>query len=53
MGHSVGTIVAEEKISSFSSAICFFWIEGVEVTVVLVALCTSFEQTVKRMNFAV
>jgi hypothetical protein len=53
MGHCVGTIVGEETISSFSSAICFCWIEGVEAAVVVVAFCASFEQTVKRMNFAV
>jgi hypothetical protein len=53
MGHCVGTIVGEETISSFSSAIFFCWIEGVEAVVVVVALCASFEQTVKRMNFAV
>jgi hypothetical protein len=53
MGHCVGTIVGEETISSFSSTICFYWIEGVEVAVVVVAFCASFEQTVKRMNFAV
>jgi hypothetical protein len=52
-GHCVGTIVAEETIYAFSSAICFYWIEGDEAVVVVVALCASFEQTVKRMNFAV
>jgi hypothetical protein len=51
MGHCVGTIVGEETISSFSSAIFFYWIEGVEAAVVVVAFCASFEQTVKRMNF--
>jgi hypothetical protein len=29
------------------------WIEGVEAAVVAVAFCASFEQIVKRMNFAV
>jgi hypothetical protein len=53
MGHCVGTIVGEETISSFSSAIYFCWIEGVEVTVVVVSFCASFEQTVKKMNFAI
>jgi hypothetical protein len=53
MGHCVGTIVGEETISSFSSAICFCWIEGVEAVVVIVALCESFEQTMKRIKFAV
>jgi hypothetical protein len=53
MGHCVGTIVGEEKISSFSYAICFCWIEGVEVVVVVVAFFASFEQTMKRMNFTV
>jgi hypothetical protein len=53
MGHCVGTIVGEETISYFSSIIYFCWIEGVEATVVLAVLCASFEQTVKRMNFAV
>jgi hypothetical protein len=53
MGHCVGTIVGEDTISSFSSTIYFCWIEGVEVAVVVVVLCASFEHTVKRMNFAV
>jgi hypothetical protein len=53
MGHCVGTIVGEETISSLSSAICFCWIEGVDFGVVVVAFFASFEQTVKRMNFAV
>jgi hypothetical protein len=51
--HCVGTIVGEEKISSFSFAICFYWIEGIEAAVVAVAFCASFEHTVKKMNFAV
>jgi hypothetical protein len=45
-GHCVGTIVGEETI-------CFCWIEGVEAIVVVVVFCASFEQTMKRMNFAV
>jgi hypothetical protein len=53
MGHCVGTIVGEEEISSFPSAICFYWIEGVEAAVVAVAFCSSFEQIVKRLNLAV
>jgi hypothetical protein len=53
MGHCVGMIIVEETISSFSFAICFCWIEGVEVAMVAVALCASFEKIVKRMNFAV
>jgi hypothetical protein len=53
MRHYVGTIVGEDTISSFSSAICFCWIEGVEATVVIVAFCASFKETVKRMNFGV
>jgi hypothetical protein len=53
MEHYVGTIVGEETISSASLTIYFFWIEGVEVSVVVVVLCLSFEQTVKRMNFPV
>jgi hypothetical protein len=53
MGHCVGTIVGEETISSVSSTIYFCWIEGVEAAVVVVVFCASFEQTVKRMNFAV
>jgi hypothetical protein len=52
MGPGVGTILDEETISSFSSTICFCWIEGVEATVVVVVFCASFEQIVKRMNFA-
>ena len=52
-GHYVGTIVGEETISSFSSAICFCWIKGVEAAMVAMAFCASFEQTVKRLNFAV
>jgi hypothetical protein len=52
-GHCVGTIVCEETIYSFSYAICFWWIEGVEDAVVVVAFCASFEQTVKMMNFVV
>jgi hypothetical protein len=52
-GHCVGTIVGEEKIFSFSSTICFCWIEGVEVAVVVVAFYTSFEHNVKRINFVV
>jgi hypothetical protein len=51
--YCVGTIIGEEIISSFAYAICFYWIEGVEDAVVVVAFCASFEQTVKRMNFAV
>jgi hypothetical protein len=47
--HSVGTNVGEETIY----AICFCWIEGVEDVVVVMAFCESFEQTVKRNNFAV
>jgi hypothetical protein len=53
MGYCVGTIIGEEIISSFSLTIYFFWIEGVEVVVVVAVFCASFEQTVKRMNFAV
>jgi hypothetical protein len=52
-GHCVGTIVGEETIYSFSSTIFLCWIKGVEVVVVVVAFCESFEQTIKRMNFAV
>jgi hypothetical protein len=52
-GHCVGTIVGEGAISSFYSAIFFYWIEGTEAVVVVVAFYSSFEQTVKRMNFAV
>ena len=53
MGYCVGTIVDEETISSISSTICFCWIECVEASVVVLVLCASFEQTMKRMNFAV
>jgi hypothetical protein len=53
MGHCVGTIVGEEKISSVSSTICFLWIKGVEAVVVVVVFYASFEQTMKRMNFVV
>jgi hypothetical protein len=53
MGHCVGTIVGEETIYYFSSTIYFCWIEGVEAAVVVVAFYASFEQTVKRLNFAV
>jgi hypothetical protein len=53
MGHCVRTIIGEETISYFSSAICCCWIEGVEAAVVVVAFYASFEQTVKRMNFSV
>jgi hypothetical protein len=53
MGHCVGTIVGEEKISSFSSKNCFSWIGGVEAVVVVVVFCESFKKTVKMMNFAV
>jgi hypothetical protein len=42
-GHCVGTIVVEETISSFSFAICFCWIKGVEVALVVVAFYASFE----------
>ena len=52
-GHCVGTIEGEETISYFYFAICFWWIEGVEAVVVVVVFCVSFEQIVKRMNFAV
>jgi hypothetical protein len=52
-GHYVGTIVGEETMSSFSSEVYFYWIEGVEDGVVVVALCASFEQIVNKMNFAV
>jgi hypothetical protein len=52
-GHCVGTIVGEETLSAFSSVIFFCWIEGVEAAVVVVAFCASFENAVKRMNFAV
>jgi hypothetical protein len=51
--HCVETIVVEETIYAFSSAICFCWIKGVEATVVVVAFYESFEKTVKRMNFLV
>jgi hypothetical protein len=53
MGYCVGTIVDEETMSSFFSAMCFCWIEGVEVAMVVVAFCAYFEQTMKRMNFSV
>jgi hypothetical protein len=53
MGHCLGTIVGEETIYVFSSVIFFYWIEGVEVAVVVGASFASFEQTVKRMNFVV
>jgi hypothetical protein len=53
MGHCLGTIVGEETISSFSFATCFCWIEGVEVGLVAVALCSPFENIVKRLNFSV
>jgi hypothetical protein len=43
MGNCVGTILDEETIYSFSYAISFSWIEGVEAEVVVVALCGSFE----------
>jgi hypothetical protein len=49
MGHCVGTIVGEETIY----VIFFCWIEGVKAVVVAGAFCASFEQTVKRMNFAI
>jgi hypothetical protein len=52
MGHCVGTIVGEETISYVSLTICFCWIEGVEDALVVVVFCASFEQIVKRMNFA-
>jgi hypothetical protein len=51
--YCVGTIVGEETISSFSSAIYFCWIEGTEDAMVVVAFHASIEQTVKRMNFAI
>jgi hypothetical protein len=52
--HYVGTIVGEGTISAFFfPAICFCWIEGVEDAVVVVAFCAFFEQSVKRMDFAV
>jgi hypothetical protein len=54
MGHCVGTIVGEGTISTFSYVICSCSIEGVEAAVVVVvAFCASFEQTMKRMNFAI
>jgi hypothetical protein len=53
MGNCVGTIIGEETISSFSSPICFCWIEGTKVVVVAVAFCASFEQIVKKLNFVV
>jgi hypothetical protein len=53
IGHCVDTIVGEEPISSFSSTMYFCWIEGVEVAVVVVAFCTSFEHILKRINFSV
>jgi hypothetical protein len=53
MGHCVITIVGEETISSFSLTIYFFWIEGVDVALVVTVFCASFEQIVKRMNFVV
>jgi hypothetical protein len=43
MGNYVGNIVGEETISSFSLAFNFYWIEGAEAAVVVVALCASFE----------
>jgi hypothetical protein len=49
----VGTIVGEETIYYFSFAMCFYWIEGTEVVVVAVAFCASFQQSVKRLIFAV
>jgi hypothetical protein len=52
-GHCVGTNVGEETISSFSSAICLCWIEGVEAAVVAMAFYASFEHIVKRLNFAI
>jgi hypothetical protein len=53
MGHCVGTIIGEGTISSFSSAICLYWIEGVEDVVVVVSFYASFEHTMNRMNFLV
>jgi hypothetical protein len=53
MGHCIDTIVGEGTIHAFSSTICFCLIEGVEAVVVVVDFYASFEQTVKRMNFAV
>jgi hypothetical protein len=53
MGHCVGTIAGEETISYFSFAIYFYWIEGVEAAVVVVAFCVSFKHIVKRLNFVV
>jgi hypothetical protein len=53
MGRCVSTIVGEEIISSFSSKICFCWIKGFEAAVVVVLFFASFEQTMKRMNFAI
>jgi hypothetical protein len=41
--HCVGTIVGEETISTFSSAIYFCWIEDVEATVVVMVFYASFE----------
>jgi hypothetical protein len=52
-GNFVGTIVGEETIYFFSYEIFFYWIEGVDATVVVVAFYASFEHTVKRMNFTV
>jgi hypothetical protein len=49
----VGTIEGEETIPTFSYTICFHWIEGVEAAMVVVAFCTTFEETVKRMVFLV
>jgi preprotein translocase subunit SecF len=53
MGHGVGTLVGEETISSFSSTICFCWIEGVVSTMVVAVVCAYFKKNVKRMNFVV
>jgi hypothetical protein len=46
MRHCVGTIVG-------GITICFCWIKGFEVAVIVAVFCASFEQTVKRLNFAV
>jgi hypothetical protein len=52
-GHCVGTIVGEGTIYAFSSAICLYWIEGVEAAVVVVLFYASFEHTMNKINFAV